>query len=185
MKFDVKRILADILTIPNLLSLFRICLIPVIVEQYCVEEDLPLTGQLLLLSGFTDVLDGFLARRFHMISNLGKVLDPIADKLTQTAMLICLLLRYPRMILPLITMVIKETFMAITGYLVVRRKNVVYGANWHGKAATVLLYAMMMLHVFWQDIPVMVSDLSILVCTVMIGVSFALYGARNLKALKQ
>ena len=58
--------------------------------SYCVKEKPLLTGEILLLSGLTDLADGYIARRFHMISNLGKILDPVADKLTQAAMLICL-----------------------------------------------------------------------------------------------
>ena len=174
-----------IITIPNILSAFRLMLIPLIVLLYCVEENYILTGHVLILSGLTDIVDGFIARRFHMISDLGKVLDPIADKLTQAAMLICLMLRFPLMNVPLMLMVAKETFMGVTGFLVMKRKGMVQGANWHGKVATILLYAMMVLHVFWYDIPSVLSNLSIIVCTGMIGLSFVLYGFRNITALKQ
>ncbi|MDD4773665.1 MAG: CDP-alcohol phosphatidyltransferase family protein [Eubacteriales bacterium] len=68
-----------VITIPNILSFFRICLIPVIVWLYIVKENSIWAGYLLILSGVTDIIDGFIARNFHMISNLGKVLDPIAD----------------------------------------------------------------------------------------------------------
>ena len=173
-----------IVTIPNILSAFRLLLIPLIVWLYCAEENYILTGNVLILSVLTDIIDGFISRRFHMISDLGKVLDSIADKLTQAAMLICLLLRFPLMIVPLILMVIKETFMGITGFLVIKHKGTVQGANWHGKAATILLYAMMMLHVFWYDIPPVLSMVSIGACTGMIGVSFVLYAIRNITALK-
>ena len=78
-----------IITVPNLLSFFRLCLIPVIIWSYCVKKNPLLAGEILLLSGLTDLADGYIARRFHMISNLGKILDPVADKLTQAAMLIC------------------------------------------------------------------------------------------------
>ena len=86
-----------ILTIPNLLSAFRILLVPVIVWLYCWKADYPLAAWTLTLSGLTDIVDGFIARRFHMVSNLGKALDPIADKLTQTAALGCLLTRFGAM----------------------------------------------------------------------------------------
>lgn len=72
-----------ILTIPNVLSFFRLCLIPVIIWMYCSKRDYVRTAVILLLSGATDILDGFIARRFNMVSDLGKVLDPVADKLTQ------------------------------------------------------------------------------------------------------
>lgn len=185
MKFSNATLTFKIITIPNILSAFRLCLIPAIVWQYCAEENPLMAGHLLILSGITDIVDGLIARRFHMVSDLGKILDPIADKLTQGTMLICLLLRFPLMIAPLLLMVAKETFMGITGLLVIRRKGTVQGANWHGKAATVLLYAMMILHVFWYEITPVVSTISIAACTGMIGVSFLLYGIRNMRALMQ
>ena len=74
-----------IITVPNLLSFFRLCLIPVIIWSYCVKKNPLLAGEILLLSGLTDLADGYIARRFHRISNLGKILDPVADKLTQAA----------------------------------------------------------------------------------------------------
>ena len=79
-----------ILTIPNLLSCLRLALIPCFVWAYLVRRDPRLTVALLLLSGLTDIADGFIARHYDMVSNLGKVLDPLADKLTQAAMLVCL-----------------------------------------------------------------------------------------------
>ena len=82
-----------IITIPNILSFFRLCLIPVIIWLYTVEKNDAAAGAVLILSGATDVADGFIARHFHMISDLGKVLDPIADKLTQAAMLFSLCTR--------------------------------------------------------------------------------------------
>ena len=88
-----KEHLNRIITVPNLLSFFRFCLIPVIIWSYCVKKNPLLAGEILLLSGLTDLADGYIARRFHRISNLGKILDPVADKLTQAAMLICL---FPR-----------------------------------------------------------------------------------------
>jgi len=177
-------IVSDVFTIPNMLSFLRIAMIPWIVWLYCVEYNYSLAGLVLILSGITDIVDGFIARKMNMISNLGKILDPLADKLTQAVMLICLTMRFPMMIIPLILLVIKEIFMSVTGILVIQKKGVVQGANWHGKAATLLLYAMMITHVLFNDISLTASNLFILVCTVMIGISFLLYGIRNIKMLK-
>lgn len=174
-----------IITIPNLLSLFRLCLIPVILWLYLAEQRNILAGSILILSGITDIADGLIARHFHMISDLGKVLDPVADKLTQAAMLLCLLVRFPLMILPLLLMACKELFMAVSGALIIRRKRVVLGAVWHGKAATACLYAMMLLHVFWNQIPPLLSAISIIVCFLMVGLSFILYAVRNIKFLRR
>lgn len=174
-----------ILTIPNLLSAFRICLIPVFINLYCVKHNYPATAFILILSGFTDIADGFIARNFNMISNFGKVFDPIADKLTQVTMMICLITRFKLMILPLALLIIKEIFMSVTGLMVIHKKNVVMGAKWHGKAATVLLYITMIIHVIWYNIPSNISNILILGCVAMIGISLILYGKRNLKILKK
>ena len=173
-----------IVTIPNILSFFRICLLPVIVWLYGVENNYVWAGYILILSGVTDMADGYIARHFHMISNLGKVLDPIADKLTQGVMLLCLVLRFHWMIVPFILMIAKEIYMSVSGILVIQRTGIVCGAQWHGKAATCFLYGMMILHIFWQEITHVVSMVSIIACTVMIGISFVLYGIRNVKLLK-
>ena len=84
-----------IITIPNLLSFFRLCLIPIMVWIYCVKKDYLWTTLILTLSGLTDVVDGTIARKWGMISDFGKILDPIADKLTLAAMLFWLVTRFP------------------------------------------------------------------------------------------
>ena len=68
-----------ILTIPNLLSLLRLCLVPLIIWLYCEQDNALAAAVVLALSGLTDVVDGFIARRFHMISDLGKVLDRMGE----------------------------------------------------------------------------------------------------------
>ena len=173
------------LTIPNLLSLFRLCLIPVFMWLYCVEKNYLWTGIVLIISGLTDTVDGIIARKFNMISDLGKVLDPIADKVTQAAMLFCLLTRFPLMIAPLALMVVKEFFMGVTGLMVIQKTGKVFGADWHGKVNTWILYAMMILHVFWYNIPDIVSKVLIGICVVMMLISLVLYGRHNLKALRE
>ena len=176
---------SKILTIPNLLSFFRLCMIPVFMWLYCVERNYLWTGIILIISGLTDTVDGIIARKFNMISDLGKVLDPIADKVTQVAMLFCLLTRFPLMIAPLALMVVKEFFMGVTGLLVIQKTGKVFGADWHGKVNTWLLYAMMIIHVFWYNIPDVVSKVLIGICVVMMLISLVLYGRHNLKALRE
>lgn len=173
-----------IITIPNILSFFRLCLIPAIVWLYGVDHNYAWAGYILILSGITDMVDGYIARRFHMVSNLGKILDPIADKLTQGIVLICLLFRFPLMIVPFVLLIVKEIFMSISGILIIQRTGIVCGAEWHGKAATCLLYGMMILHVFWHEINPVFSTLFIIVCTLMLGISLGFYGVRNTRIMK-
>jgi len=173
------------LTIPNLLSLVRLILIPIFMWAYCVKKDCILTAVLLLMSGITDSLDGIIARKYHMISDLGKALDPIADKLTQGAMLLCLITRYPLMLLPFLLLLVKEASVGISSLIVIRKTGTVHGAVWHGKITTCLLYGMMIFHVLWMDIPPLLSDALIWLCAAMMMVSFVLYILRNIQFLKR
>ena len=88
------------------------------------------------------------------------------------------------MAVPLAIMVVKEIFMAITGLLVIRKTGSVFGADWHGKVTTWLLYAMMVLHLFWYNIPEGVSRLLIGICAAMLLLSFALYGIHHIRTLR-
>ena len=174
-----------IITVPNLLSFLRICMIPLIVWLYCGCNDPIKAGAVLILSGITDIADGFIARRFNMISDFGKVLDAVADKLTQAAVLICLFTRFPLMICPFVILAAKEIFMSVTGIAILSKTGTVSSAKWHGKAATFLLYAAMLIHIFWYDIPNIISVTSVVVCSIFIIVSFVLYGMDNIKQLKK
>lgn len=170
----------QIVTIPNLLSVFRLLLIPVIVWLYCWRGNYPLTALVLLLSGVTDIADGFIARRFDMVSDLGKVLDPVADKLTQAVTLGCLLTRFPAIWWLLGVLVFKETVMTFMGILVIRRTRAVYSAAWHGKLATCVLYALIFTHMIWYSIPPTVSGLLAAAGTACILLSLVLYTIENL-----
>lgn len=174
----------NILTVPNLLSALRILLIPIFMWTYLRREDITVTVVLLAASGLTDMLDGFVARRFHMVSEFGKALDPLADKLTQLAMLCCLVLRFPRLLWLIIVLCVKESFVAATQLLVLHRTDMVLGAEWHGKLTTLLLYAVMLLHLLWLYLPDQLSWFLELLCVVMLLLSGVLYGIRNIRAAR-
>ena len=173
-----------ILTIPNVLSFFRLWLIPIIVWLYISKEDYFWTLMVLLLSGVTDVVDGIIARKCNMISDFGKVFDPIADKLTQAAMLCCLVVRFNYMLIPLGMLVIKEVVTGITALISIKKTEQVEGAVWHGKLTTVVLYLMMAVHLVWFNIPTTVSLIMVGVCIGIMIMSFIMYSVRNIKAIK-
>lgn len=173
-----------ILTIPNALSLFRICLIPVIVWLYMCKEDYFWTLIIFLLSGLTDIVDGFIARKCKMISDFGKAFDPIADKLTQAATLCCLVVRFNYMLIPLGMLVVKEVINGITALISIKKTKKVEGAVWHGKLTTVSLYLMMAVHLIWFNISTTVSLILVGVCIGIMLMSFIMYSVRNIKAIK-
>jgi len=173
-----------ILTIPNILSFFRLCLIPIIIWLYIGKQDYLWTLLMLIFSGVTDIVDGMIARKFNMISNFGKAFDPVADKLTQMAVLFCLISRFPYMMIPFVLLVLKEVITGITALISIKRTGTVKGAVWHGKLTTVSLYAMMAIHVMWYNIPYEVSLILVGACIGIMLMSFLLYTIQNVRAIK-
>lgn len=145
----------EVFTIPNLLSLLRLAMIPVCVLLYRGADssrDYLLAGGILACSCATDLLDGFIARRFHMISGLGKVLDPLADKATQFALTVCLCSRYPVLVSVLVLLIVKESFQIIAGLIHLRRGAMLPGALLAGKVSTAVLFISLILLVALPEV---------------------------------
>ena len=168
-----------IITIPNILSFFRLCLIPLIVWLYVVKDDSVLTGFMVLFSSFTDIVDGYIARRFNMISDVGKVLDPIADKATQGVVVLLLALKFPLLWIVVALIIIKELFMGITGYMIVKKCDIVLAAEWYGKMSTVVIVAAIALHLFWPGISTTLSDVTIILTAISVAFALTMYAIRN------
>ena len=133
----------EILTIPNLLSLFRLILIPVYITIYLNaknQEDYFLAAAILAVSCLTDLIDGKIARHFNMISNVGKILDPLADKLTQFSLILCLTSRYPFLWYLIALFFIKELFQLIAGAINLHNGKMLKGALITGKISTTVLF---------------------------------------------
>ena len=149
-------------------------LIPFIIWTY-VRGEYRIAAALLLLSGVTDVLDGVIARKFDMVSDLGKVLDPFCDKLTHAALLICLLTRYPYVWPAFVLLAFKELATATLGAIAVRRHATIHGAKWYGKVCTVVFECSMFVLFLFPEIPerVMLGILGL--CCVMMLFSLIMY----------
>lgn len=129
------------MNIPNILSLFRMCLVPVFVLVFFSGHDhaIAYAAAVYFLAGATDVLDGFIARRFNLITKLGKILDPLADKLMTITVFICICIRG---IIPwwlIVLLFAKDLLMVIGGIKLYREVSGVFASNVLGKATTVLL----------------------------------------------
>ena len=137
--------------IPNILSVIRIMLVGVFIyTMFFVNAYVAMV--VFLIAGATDVLDGFLARRYNWITNLGKILDPVADKLMQCTVLVSL---YIKNIIPLwfvIPFFIKEITTLVTGFLVLRKRSIVVVSKWYGKMTVCIFYATIVLSVFIEDV---------------------------------
>ena len=173
-----------IITVPNILSFIRLCLIPVILWEYIFLKKYVLAAITVIISGITDVVDGFIARKFNMVSHVGRILDPVADKLTQIAVIACLCSRYIMMVVPLVILVVKELANGIIALIMLKRTGNTINSRWHGKLATVILYVMMVTHLFWVNISAFVSDIFIWTSIGAMALSFVLYTLQNAETIK-
>lgn len=162
----------DLFTIPNLLSLFRLVLIPVYVVIYLnadSDADYYLSAAILAVSCVTDLIDGKIARHFNMISNTGKILDPLADKATQFTLIICLTVRYPVLLALICLFVIKEGFQVIAGLMILKRGEILAGALLTGKICTTVLFISLIVLVMIPSInPAAVNIITIVDCVFML-----------------
>ena len=170
-----------IFTIPNLLSLLRLAMIPVLLWLYLEKEAYLWTAVVVVLSGITDMVDGIIARKYDLISDLGKALDPVADKLTQIAMLYCLGTSFPEIQILLVILVVKEVITGIMSLVSIHKTGKVEGAQWHGKVTTALLYAV----IIDRIVPWLFSAVLTVACAAMIVFSMILYWKRNWTSIKE
>ena len=115
-------------TIPNLLSYLRLALIPAIVWLYVVQESYTAAAWMMAFSAATDIVDGFIARHYHLVTDWGKIIDPIADKLTQITICFCLAWRFVPVRFMLILLICKEVYMGIIGLVFIHKTDSVEGA---------------------------------------------------------
>lgn len=138
--------------VPNILSICRILLIPVIVISVAFNNYI-LALIIFTISSLTDIIDGYIARNYDAVTNVGKLLDPLADKLTQLAMVASLVWANVISVWILIVLLIKELIM-ISGASFLYGKSVVVYSRWYGKLATVLLYLSIVVSLLFKQINV-------------------------------
>lgn len=168
----------EIFTIPNLLSFFRLLLIPVYAALYLnATEDYQffLAGIIMAVSCLTDMVDGRIARKYNMITTLGKVLDPMADKLTQFTLTICLSLKYPALYPVLGLFVIKEIFQLAFGVFFLCKGKMLPGALMAGKVCTTVLFISLIALVLFPNMNPLAVNLISAADTVFLSVSFVSY----------
>lgn len=163
-----------VLTIPNALSLLRIVLIPFFVWFY-LKECYTGATVVIIISGVSDFLDGKIARKFHLITKVGKILDPVSDKLTQCAMIFCLAARYPLMVPVIVLFVCKEGFMGIMGAILLKSGRMLNGAMWYGKVCTAVLYVVLIILIVFPQIPLTAANAMLAVCAAFMLYSVARY----------
>ncbi len=136
--------------IPNILSVIRILLVFVFVFVLFGLDQPVWAVVIFLTAGATDVVDGFLARKFNWITNLGKLLDPFADKFMQCTVLICFFIKGYIPLWFVIPFFVKEAATLLIGLIVIKRRNVVVVSKWYGKAAVCLFYVTVVFSVWFE-----------------------------------
>lgn len=168
----------EILTIPNLLSLFRLLLIPVYVVLYLnatTASHYFLSAAILAVSCLTDMIDGKIARKFNMISNVGKILDPLADKATQFTLIVCLAVKHPVLRCLIVLFVVKESFQLIAGCILLHKGKILKGALLTGKICTTILFVSLILLVLLPNLPETYVTVIVFIDSLFMIVAFADY----------
>ena len=168
----------EIFTIPNLLSLFRLLLIPLYVSIYLNARDNAdyyLAAAILAVSCLTDLIDGQIARRCNMISTVGKVLDPFADKVTQFTLVICLSIKHPILWTLSVLIFVKEIFQLTAGIVRFKKGKMLKGAQITGKICTTVLFLSLIILVMMPDIEYKFVQLITLIDAIFLLIAFADY----------
>ena len=168
----------EVMTIPNLLSLFRLLLIPVYMVIYLKAQetkDYIIAGVILALSCLTDMVDGKIARKYNLITTLGKFLDPLADKITQFTLILCLAIRHPVLWSVFILFVMKELFQLVAGAMAAHHGYILKGALFSGKVCTTILFTSLVTLVVFPKLSEATISLIALIDGVFLMVAFADY----------
>ena len=164
--------------IPNCLCFFRILLIPLFLYVYFVvdfKNRYLVAAFVLVISGISDFLDGFIARKFNMVTDFGKFIDPVADKLTQFVVAITLLFSYPLAWVLLIIIILKDLMLAIVGLYLYDYGLKITGASWWGKIATAYFYVIVIVLIGLHIPNTVISFVLIITGSVLMLLSFVLY----------
>ena len=170
------------LNVPNTLSLIRLLLIPVFAVLYLSADRQDVSqhrwsASVLLFSGMTDIADGIIARRFGLVTPLGKLLDPLADKLTQATVCICLTLRHPNLFFILILFILKELTMLIAGAFLYKKAQdrPLPSSKWFGKLNTVVFHTVMLAIIAFPELAEQTILILLLIACGFMLFSFVMY----------
>lgn len=168
----------ELFTVPNLLSLFRLLLIPVYVMIYLHAQqprEYFFAAAILAVSCLTDMIDGQIARRFNLVTNLGKLLDPLADKMTQLILTVCLSVKYPALWGVLILFVMKEVYQVCMTYILYRKGKMLQGSLFAGKICTTVLFVSLILLVLMPELELQTVNSIAIIDIVFLSYAFISY----------
>ena len=169
--------------VPNILSAFRLLLVPVFAVVFfsSIAGAYILAACVYILALITDILDGYIARHFDAVSRLGRILDPLADKLMGAAVLACMAIAHILPVWSVLVFVGKELLMLAGSVIMLRQESDVMSANYVGKAATFLLCAVCVALLVFGGISAVAANLMIGAALSVSLVSLGIYAADFLK----
>ena len=157
-------------TIPNLLSVLRILVIGPF-AYFFLNDQLLWAVAMLAFSGLSDLFDGLIARKFNQVTELGKMLDPVADKLTQATIAVCLAVKHPILIPILLVFVFKELGMLVGGCILLKKKTRPCAAKWYGKVATFSFYISAVVIVVMEGVFHLYTTTTVVISYVLLGIT--------------
>ncbi len=166
--------------IPNILTTFRFALVPIFAYLMLTKESMALAAIVFVISGITDIVDGYIARRYNMISNFGMIYDPFVDKLMQITAVVCLVINEIIPIWLLVFVLVKEIAMITVGGILYVKKIVVR-SNKYGKLSTVIFYAGVLTLIVWRNIPSFMLSVVILIMIIPMFVAGIYYAVDIIK----
>ena len=166
--------------IPNILSIFRICLVPVFVVLYFIDtREIKYYAVIVyIVAGVSDFLDGYIARKFEAQSKLGKLLDPLGDKLMTFTVMICITVTRPILLWAVLVFFIKEVLMGVGGLILHKKAHAeLLPANAIGKASTFVFFIVCVTLMFFRNLPdfVAVTLISAAICLTLIALAVYLH----------
>lgn len=164
----------DLFKIPNLLCYVRILLVPLFIYLF-LSEYYWQSALVVILAALTDILDGYIARNFNLITDWGKFIDPVADKLMQFSMLIVTIIKIKWVLILAVIFIIKEIILLIVGLYIYHKDYNLNGANRAGKLCTVVMDSVLLIFIAFDGIPDVVAIGLICLVIVFLGISFVEY----------
>lgn len=173
----------EIFSVPNILCYMRFGLVFAFIDLYCHNHYI-WAAAMIVLGGITDCLDGQIARRCHMVTELGKIIDPLADKAMQLAIVIALCTRYREMIILFILFIVKEGFQGICCLIGLKKGKRLNGAKWYGKVATAVFYVVTVILIAFCELPQWFFHTCMFITLLVFANAFVMYVITFYRLLK-
>lgn len=172
------------MNLPNIITVFRIILIPFVIQRFAVG-DVRLATILFLVACASDILDGFIARKFHLVTDVGKLLDPFADKAMSLSVLICMW--YFNGLIPAWAVIVflSKELLLLVGGLILLKNEIIIPANKFGKVSTVITSLVVIsILLGYQIIPTGVQQAMIVVATAVTLLALVVYFSMFVQSLR-